>query len=151
MWEPPRLSSCLIRLSVCYALAFISAPVLPDGGNAAAILLDGCHSRPSPAARLRTNLLLPVSGPCLFLRQQPAGTERAVVLQQSPARPDAFCLDLALPGALVPASFGAAHARRIRSAARTVSNGARQNLLAGRGLPADPPATAEIDRRVADC
>src|SRR6516162_5300037 len=144
MWEPPRLSSCLIRLSVAMRwllylrLFYLTAGTLLPFFWMVVIL---GHRRQRAFERIFF---------CLFLRQQPAGTERAVVLQQSPARPDAFCLDLALPGALVPASFGAAHARRIRSAARSDSNGERQNLVAGRGVPADPPASAEIDRRVAD-
>src|SRR6516162_8528689 len=150
MWALRRLSSCLIPKFAWHALAFISAPVLPDGGNAAAILLDGCDSRSSSAARLRTNLLLPVSGLSLLFWQQPAGVERAIVLQQSAACPVALCLDMALPRTLVRSSPGAALARRIRGAARTRSNAKRQSLLAGGRLPAGAPGSAEIARCAAD-
>src|SRR6516164_4769855 len=90
------------------ALAFVSAVVLPNSGNAAAILLDGCDFGPPPSARFRTNLLLPVSRPGLFFRQQPLGIERPALLRKATACPDALCLDLALPGALACSPFPAA-------------------------------------------
>src|SRR6516164_9104628 len=99
-------------------MALISASVLSDRGNAAAILLDGGDPRPSSTTQLRADLLLSLPGLCLLLREQLAGRQCAAPLPRHTRVVSRFYLVRLVFGALVHPCAGRASSCGIRRAAR---------------------------------
>src|SRR5271155_1987425 len=100
-----RLPCCLsgdrIATGSSFALLHLFAAHRSDGGDAAAVLLDCSHSRPSSSEKFRAHFLFLMPGAGFLLWRVAVGVERAVVLHVDSAATRDFLLDCGLSGTVV--------------------------------------------------